>query len=199
VSGQRSGAPVAAATRPAKRRTRRGGNFAGQADERQGVAAVRLDVDVEDDVAVQVDEGHADRRVGRQDQDPVGVAGQIQLVPGAEHPVADDAHLLGPLDPAVPRQDGAGQGHWHPLASRDVRCPADDRERLSCPVGPHPNGGQRQTIGVRMLLDAQQLADDDVLPVAAPPLDALDLHPEQRQPLGERLRREVELDVVAQP
>ena len=45
----------------------------------------------------------------------------------------------------------------------------------------------------------QQLADDDVLPVGAPALDALDLHPEQRQPLGELLGRQLDVDVVAEP
>ena len=48
-----------------------------------------------------------------------------------------------------------------------------------------------------MLLDRQELTDDDVLPVRAPALDALDLHAEQRQPLGELLRRELDVDVVA--
>ena len=51
----------------------------------------------------------------------------------------------------------------------------------------------------RMLLDGEELADDDVLPVGAPPLDALDLHPEQGQALGQLLRRQLDVDVLAQP
>jgi hypothetical protein len=38
-----------------------------------------------------------------------------------------------------------------------------------------------------MGLDAEQFADDDVLPVGAPPLYALDFHPEQCQPFGQLL------------
>ena len=83
------------------------GDLAGQPDDRQRVAAVRLDVDVEDRVAVQLGQRPPERRVGGQDQDPVGVGGQAELVARAEHPVADDAHLLGPLDPPVAGQDGA--------------------------------------------------------------------------------------------
>ena len=49
------------------------------------------------------------------------------------------------------------------------------------------------------LADLDQLADDDVLPVRAPALDALDLHAEEGQTLGELLRGELDVDVVAQP
>src|SRR6476660_6032007 len=50
-----------------------------------------------------------------------------------------------------------------------------------------------------MALDGQQLPDDDVPPVLAPADDALDLHPQQRQALGQGLGAEVHVDVVAQP
>ena len=119
VPGNRRAAPVTAATSRASPTS----------DE--GVAAVRLDVDVEDDVAVELGQGDAERRVRRQDQDPVGVAGQVQLVARAEHPVADDAHLLGPLDPPVAGQDRAREGDRHALAGGDVRRSADDLERLA--------------------------------------------------------------------
>ena len=64
---------------------------------------------------------------------PVGVAGQPELVARAEHPVADDAHLLGPLDPPVAGQDRAGQRDGHALAGGDVGRAADDLERLARP------------------------------------------------------------------
>ena len=64
---------------------------------------------------------------------PSASAGQAQLVARAQHPVADDAHLLGPLDPPVAGQDGAGQGDRDALAGRDVRRAADDLERLAGP------------------------------------------------------------------
>ncbi len=131
-----------------------------------------------------------------QDEDPVGVDGQPELVAGAEHPVADDAHLLGALDAPVTGQDGPWQRDRDPLAGGDVRRPADDLERLPCP---DVHRRQREPVGARVLLDGQQLADDDVAPVGAPRLDALDLHPEHRQALGEDLGGEVDVDVLAQP
>ena len=100
---------------------------------------------------------------GRQDQDPVGVGGQAQLVARAEHPVADDAHLLGALDPPVAGQDRAGQCHGHALAGAMFVAPQTISS--GSPV-PERDRGQRQAVGARVLLDRQQLADDDVLPVA---------------------------------
>ena len=41
--------------------------------------------------------------------------------------------------------------------------------------------------------------DHHVAPVGAPRLDPLDLHPEQGQPLGERLGGQVDVDELAQP
>ena len=46
----------------ADRRPGHGGDLAGQADDAQRVAAVRLDVDIEHDVAVQVGQRDAERR-----------------------------------------------------------------------------------------------------------------------------------------
>ena len=182
--------------REPQRPTGHGRDLAGQAHDREGVAAVGLDVDVQHDIAEEVGQGDADRRVRRQDEDPVRVRGHAQLVARAEHPVADHAHLLGSLDPAVARQHGPGQGDRHALAGGDVRRAAHDVERFAAPDG-HP--GQRQAVRPGMLLDRQQLADDHVPPVRAPAVDALDLHPQQRQALGEALRRQVEVDELAQP
>ena len=117
--------------RQSERRAGQRGHLAGKPDHRQRVAPVRLDVDVEDRVAEQLGQRTSERRVGRQDQDAVGVRGQAELVARAEHPVADDAHLLGTLDPPVARQDRAGQGDRHALAGRDVGRAADDLERLA--------------------------------------------------------------------
>ena len=172
------------------------GDLAGQSDDRERVAAVRLDVDIEHGVAVELDQRAPDRRVGGEDQDPVGVGGQTELVARAEHAVADDAHLLGPLDPPIAGQDGAGERHRDALAGGDVGRAADDVERLAVA---DRDPCQRQPVGARMALDGQQLADDHVPPVLAPADDALDLHPEQGQSLGERLGAEVDVDVVAQP
>ena len=115
-------------------------DLAGEADEAQRVAAVRLHVDVEDRVPVELRELLPDRRPGRQDEDPVRVGGQAELVARAEHAVADDAHLLGPVDPSAAGQHRAGQGDRHALAGRDVRGAAHDRQRLAVA---HPDRGER--------------------------------------------------------
>ncbi len=182
--------------RPANRRARGGGHLARQADQAQGVASVRLDVHVQDDVAVDFGELPAERRRRRQDQDPLGIAGDVQLVARAEHALGGDAHLLGPLDASVAGQDGARQGDRHALARGDVVRAADDVERLA---RADVDGRQVKPIGVRMLLDREQLADHDRAPVGAPLLDALDFHAEQGQPLGQLLGRLLDVDVLAEP
>ena len=141
------------------------GDLAGEPDDRERVAAVRLDVDVEHGVAVQLDQRAPDRGVRGQDQDPVGVGGQAELVARAEHAVADDAHLLGPLDPPIAGQDRAGERDRDALAGGDVGRATDDVQRLTV-TDRDPR--QRQPVGARMALDGQQLADDHVLPVLAP-------------------------------
>ena len=91
---------------------------------------------------------------------PSASDGEVQLVAGAEHALAHDAHLPVALDPAVAGQDRAGQRHRYPLAGRDVRRAADDLERLAAVADRDAwsaTGGRR---GV--LLDGQQLADDHV-------------------------------------
>ncbi len=178
------------------RRPGHGRHLACQADHAQRVAAVRLHVDIEHDVAVQVRQRDTERRVGRQDEDAVRVGREVQLVARAQHAVADDAHLLGPLDAPIAGQDRARQRDRDALAGGDVRGATDDLERLAIA---DRDACERQPVGARMALDAEQLADDDVLPVGAPRLHALDFHPEQRQPFGQLLRRELDVDVVAQP
>ena len=138
--------------READRRTTDDRDLTGQPDDRQRVATVRLDVDVEDDVAIELGQRKAERRVGRQDEDPVGVAGQLELVARAEHPVARDAHLVGPLDPPATGQDRPGEGDRHALAGGDVRRPAHDLERLA---GTDVDPGERQPVGPRMLVHGE--------------------------------------------
>ena len=184
VSGNRTGAPVTADTSRAR-------PIMLSASPRLGFTSTSSTTS-----PYSVRERDTEWRVGRQDQDAVRVGREVQLVARAQHAVADDAHLLGPLDAPVAGQHRARQRDRDALASGDVRRAADDLERLAIA---DRDARERQPVGARMGLDAEQLADDDVLPVGAPRLDALDLHPEQRQPFGQLLRRELDVDVVAQP
>ena len=173
-----------------------GRQLARKADDRQRVTAIGLDIDVEHDVAIELGQRCPERRVLGQDQDPVGVAGQAELVTRAQHPVADDAHLLGPLDAPVAGQDRARQRDRDALAGGDVGRTAHDLERLA---GADRDTGQRQPVGTRMALDREQLPDDDVAPVIAPADEPFDLHAEQGQPFRDLLGRQVDVDEFAQP
>ena len=101
-------------------------DLAGQADEREGIAPVWFDVDVKDDVAEQVGQRPTDRRLRGQDEDPLGVSREAELVARAEHPVAHHPELLRPFDLPPPGQDGAREGDRNPLPGGDVPCPAND-------------------------------------------------------------------------
>jgi hypothetical protein len=180
----------------AERRAGQGGHLTRQPDDRERIAAVRLHVDIEDGVAVEVEQLASERRIGREDQDPVGIAREAELIARTEHPVADDAHLLGPLDPTVARQDRARKGDRDPLADSDVRRAAHDVQGLTLA---DRDAGQGEPVRARMTLDREQLPDDDVPPVLAPADDPLDLHPEQGQAFGERFRSQVDVHDLAQP
>jgi hypothetical protein len=181
---------------PADRPAGDGRDLSRQADETQGVAAVGLDVHVENHVAVQVGQVRAELRLRRQNEDALGVAGDTQLVARAEHALGGNAHLLGPLDAAVSRQHGSRQGNRHSLSGGDVVSAADDAQRLP---GADVHGGQVQPVRPGVVLHGQQLAHDDVSPVRAPPLETLDFHAQQRQALRQLFGRELDIDVLAEP
>ncbi len=61
------------------------------------------------------------------------------------------------------------------------------------------NGGKLQSIGVRMRAQSGELCHHYSLPVGALSDDALDLHPGQRQSLGERFRFDRDVDVLCKP
>ena len=97
-----------------------------------------------------------------------------------------------------PGRTAPGSATGHPLAGGDVRRAADDLERLAVADASRVVSDSRSARG--MTLDGQQLADDDVPPVGRPtrsiPLTSM---PSMRQPRGELLRRQVDVDVLAQP
>jgi hypothetical protein len=171
-----------------------GRHFAREPDHRQGVSPVGFDIDVEHGVAVDIDQRSAERRIVRKDQDAIGIRGQAELFPRAQHAVARHAHLLGALDLTTARQDRSGQGDGDALTGFDVRRPTHDLERCA---RSDRDGRERQPVGAGMAFDREQLADDHVLPVGAPALDGLDFHPKQSQSLGQELGGQLDIDVVA--
>ena len=103
-------------------------DLAGEAEDRQGVAAVRLHVDVEHDVAGERSRGRGRSGYRLEDEDAVGIVGQAQLVTRAEHPLTRDAGDRRDLDAPVAGQHSSRQRHRDALARRDVRRATDDRE-----------------------------------------------------------------------
>jgi len=181
---------------PAHPPTRGGGHLPRETDQAERVAAVRLHVHVEHDVAVELGQVATQRDVGRQDEDAFGVARDAQLVAGAEHALRRDAHLLGLLDAPIARQDGAGQRDGHALSGSDVVRAAHDVQRLA---RPDRDRREMEPVRVRMVLDAEELAHHHRAPVGAPLFDLLHLHAQQGEAFRELLWGEVDVDVVAEP
>ena len=58
------------------------------------------------------------------------ICAQVEFGRRADHPVGGAAVRLAGRDPEVPWQDGAGKRHHHEVTDNEVRCPADDVNRL---------------------------------------------------------------------
>ena len=189
--------------------------LAADAGDRLQVPERALDVEREDRIAQVVDQRRPHRRIIRQDQVALVLLAQVELLLRADHPFGHDAANLVRLqldDPALlavavhqPRA-GEGEGHLRSLAPAEVlvdvrievgRARDDPQRRLAAVLDPH----QGQPVGLRVPLHVQDLADVDLVPIPqlADLVDGLDFHPRQRQPLGQRRRREGEVDEVFEP
>ena len=119
------------------------------------------------------------------------------LVLGQDHPGGFDAAQLCLAELRAVRHHRAGPRDRNGLSRPDVRRAADDLRRLAVADVDHAHG---QPVGVRMLVGAQDLADDEAVERAdAVLVDALDLGPCERQPLGELAQPEVRAHVVVEP
>ena len=140
--------------------------------------------------------------IGGQDDDAVVLLGEPELALGQHHPVGDLAAELGLLQRSVgPGQHGAGHSHDHGVADREVRGAADDLTQLFT-TGIDP--AKSQTVGVGMLLEILDTADDEVgvvvaLVRSAGTQDALDLEAGGAEAVGQRLGRAGVVDEVAEP
>jgi hypothetical protein len=105
------------------------GDLAGDPPDRERVAAVRGDGDVEH-LVVEPEHGlgvEAHLGARRQHDDPRVVAvGLAEFALGADHPVGDVAVGLAGRDLEVAGQDRAGQRHHDHVAHGEVACAADD-------------------------------------------------------------------------
>lgn len=157
------------------------GGLAGDAAQREAVAAVGGDRDVEDlvDEFEQLDRVGADLVLRRQHDDALAaVVAHAQLVAGADHAVRGPAVRLARGDLEAAGQHGARQDHDDLVADGEVAGTADDLLGLTRTVRlTHVDGAEAdRLLELRQLLDGQHLADDErPLEAVAELLDGLDL------------------------
>jgi hypothetical protein len=128
---------LASSTADGDRRPGRRGDLPGEPDEAQSVAAVRLHVHVQDDIAVKLGQVGTEWRTRRQDEDPVRVGRELELVARAEHPsLATPIAGVDPPSPGGRRRDTG------------TRC------RAAMFVAPHTTRSARRATRVRELVGA---------------------------------------------
>jgi hypothetical protein len=164
------------------------GGLPGHPAHRQGVAPVRRHGDVQHLVTQlqELDDVGADRGVGRQHEDAVGVTAQAELGGRADHPVGGVAVGLPGADRDAARQHGAGQGEGHAVARREVRRAADD---LVHPLGHLDVAEPDGLLEPGQLLDVEHLADHHAGDVVADAVDLLDLEPGADERPGDLVAR----------
>ena len=152
--------------------------------------------DLEDRVAGHVlGELFADRRVGRKDEQALGVLGQREFLRGAEHALGKLAAQLRFLDGEIAGQLRAGQRERDLVAVLVILRAANDLARAGAVV----DLADAEPVGVRMLDGGKNLRDDDVRAVDAGGGDVLDLRAGEREPVEHLRHGHGEVDVVAEP
>ena len=120
------------------RRVVRQGRLAGHAAQREGVGAVRVDLEL-DDLLVETEHraGIGAGLAGAlgQHDDPLVVLADPELAGGADHPGAHVAVGLAGGDLEVPREHPTGQDHHDQVTGREVVGAADDALGLAGTVG----------------------------------------------------------------
>ena len=188
--------------RLAERLPERGGGFAADADDRCAVRTVRRELDVEHH-AVQPD-GLGDRLAERmlllQQQDAVHLAagvigvGQAQLLAGAEHAVAVHTAHIDRLHDLV-AELCADQRNRHERTGGYVLRTGDDLEHLGSDV----HLTDIEVIGVFMLDDGVDAADDHALHARQLGIDRGHLEPAPHHLLHELLVRYVVVHIFLEP
>ena len=167
-----------------------------------GIGAVGSEADLEHQVLLQAElpgcRG-AGNGVGGQHQDAGVVAAEAELVLGADHAFGvgptDAAFLDGEGGAVLAQHLGAGGGHQHLLAFRDVGGAADDGQRVALTDG---HGAEAEAVGFGVTFAGEHLAHDDAFEAVVSCAEMLfALHFEAKAgeqfPGGLRGRRRVEI------
>jgi hypothetical protein len=128
-------------------------------------------------------ENFPDGRVGRQDEQALGVLGQREFLRGAQHALGKLAAQFRFLDDEAAGQLRAGQGERDFVADLVVLRAADDLARAGAVV----DLADAEAVGVRMRRGGKNLRDDDVGALHAGDGDVLDLGAGEGEPV-EHLR-----------
>ena len=134
---------------------------------------------------------------GRQDQDAVGVGGQA----AARRPSRASRCSRRPSSRSA-RSGGRPAGRrraGRPARAGRRRCWSRRRRSRAARRSPTVTRVSDSRSARGCFSTASSSPTTTLLPVGAPALDALDLHAEQRQPLGQLLGRQLDVDVLAQP
>ncbi len=179
-------------------------DLAGDAADREAVAAVRLDGEVEHDLVErhEVAQVGADLRPLRQHDDAVVLRRELELALREHHPVRDEPAQLRLAQRRVrARQERSGERHDDGVAGREVRGAADDLARLGLA---DVDTAEAQAVGVRVLLEVRDATDPEPRVVVADvgraaALDGIDLEAGEHEAAGELVGRDVDRDVLAEP
>ena len=165
----------------------------------QAVGAVGGDLQLED---VGGDRQHLGQRlaggqVAVEDEDARVVGPDAELVLGQDHPVGLDAAQPGLAERRAVGHHRAGSGDRDGLPRLHVRRAAHDLDKLARADVDHAHP---QPVGVGVLFGLQHVPDDEVVDrTHAVVLHPADLGPREVEPVGELVRRQRRIDVVAHP
>ncbi|CRM92056.1 hypothetical protein [Pseudomonas sp. 22 E 5] len=172
-------------------------HFTGKASQRQAIAAVRGQVDL--DAGIFQFQVNADvlahRRVARQFHQAIIPFAYLQLRLGAQHAVGFDATQLSLLDLEVARQFSTDHGKRNLQARAHVGSSAHDLEGLRAIA----DLAYAQFIGVRVLLGAQHFAHDHATENTGGRCNTIDLKAGHRQTRNQRVAIHLRAYPAAQP
>ena len=167
-----------------ERRARCDRRLARDAEDRQQVRPVRLDLDVEHRVVETQRrlEVRARREACGQDEDPLVVPGDAELPGRAEHALRHDAADLPRGERLVERgHPGARRSERHDVPGSHIANADDDLPFGGARAHPH----EAQVVGSRMVAHLHHACGDDAGQALPRPQDGFDLDPDRREALPE--------------
>ena len=171
-------------------------HLAGEPQNGEEIAAVRLDIDIDDIFAEVINERGSKWGRWIKDQDAVTVIGCVELLAGAEHPLGGDPHLLSALNASTVGHLRANKRYRNALSGGNIASAADNVEDWAIADA---DLRKLQTISFRMRSDLEELANDHLVPVGTPALHAANLKASQGQRVRQLLGGQLNVGELAEP